>query len=1161
MKLRRLLINKMPGVDDGYGVEFEDGLTVVEGPNEAGKSTLARAVRALLWPDTRAKGYVSVSAVFEDSEGLVSVEREGPRVRWTREGEEAAPPSIPDEHLAHSFFIGAEELVDIQALHGKDVAAAIRKQMAGGYDLEAVRELFPDPARSHSARKATSAYQAADRKVREEEGRQEEIAHEAEQLEALQAKVRQGHGAIREARFVQAALRLTAKQGALEVQTALLTELPTELASLGTDALERLDQRLEEQEGKEQQKIKLVRDRERVQSDAAECGLDQPVGARTLAILDDKASILRETQRKLEAATLNHAKSVSSHSNARQAVGGREGVDLDLGDGSEWFELLRQRAEVESECGATENLLKHLIHRGVAPELPREELEEGVRNLRLWLRAGLRSAADTATGTDAFKKLCAGLATLSLVTAAVLFTLGLPYWALALGLGAGLVVPAAFLRSKEVVGEGGDLRARARAEYPQSLDPPTAWEEPTVQDCLTRLTQSLAEWATFDEFERERSSLRNRLQGLEERAQHQDEERQELAQRIGADTDLPHAEMMTFARGLDRLAQAELALADATSESEQLQAQVDEQLAKLGKALDAEGEVAPAEVPDAKPAVERLKQRSEALARARDAEERISRDMARVDEDSQNIAGYIAQIYESAGLETGDRSGLAHLVNNSLPVYLEVSAKCRSLESSVAEAQGDLAGAPAEIARMAPEELEEHAVTLEARAETLEGLQQRAAQITERISLTMNADSQRELLAQRRDALEALSGCHDDYLDRLTGRFLMGRVTDRHKRDHEPLVLQNARKMFAKFTHQDYELEVARGAEGSFMARNNRRAVSLTPAQLSTGTRAQLLLAARLAFVETNQAKSPLPIFMDEALDHSDAERFSAIAASLGEVTQDGRQVIYLTNDATDAGLMERALVADGHAAPHRIDLGQVRGMSSEPMAATDLELAPIAVVPAPESMSSAEYGALIQVPALELTRGPAAQHVFYLLEDNLESLHTLLASHVDTVGQWQSVLRNDATLALKVQQGMSAAPTLEKRGLLLGAFCQAWVVGRGLPVNLEVLLGCGCLSDRWPEPLSAIAASLNGNGTLFIEALRSKRDERSKGLQAKFIDELENALQVSGHVTEAPMLDEDEVQRRVLVSDAAEGTDTQQVTVLVKRWWAHAQRGTSTNG
>ena len=1169
MKLRRLLINKMPGVDDGYGVEFEDGLTVVEGPNEAGKSTLARAVRALLWPDTRAKGYVSVSAVFEDSEGLVSVEREGPRVRWTREGEEAAPPSIPDEHLAHSFFIGAEELVDIQALHGKDVAAAIRKQMAGGYDLEAVRELFPDPARSHSARKATSAYQAADRKVREEEGRQEEIAHEAEQLEALQAKVRQGHGAIREARFVQAALRLTAKQGALEVQTALLTELPTELASLGTDALERLDQRLEEQEGKEQQKIKLVRDRERVQSDAAECGLAQPVEARTLAILDDKASILRETQRKLEAATLNHAKSVSSHSNARQAVGGREGVDLDLGDGSEWFELLRQRAEVESECGATENLLKHLIHRGVAPELPREELEEGVRNLRLWLRAGLRSAADTATGTDAFKKLCAGLATLSLVTsavlslvtAAVLFTLGLPYWALALGFGAGLVVPAAFLRSREAVGESGDLRARAQAEYPQSLDPPTAWEETIVQDCLNRLTQSLAEWLTFEEFERERSSLRNQLQGLEERAQHQDEERQELAQRIGADTDLPHAEMMTFARGLDRLAQAELALADATSESEQLQAQVDEQLAKLGKALDAEGEVAPAEVPDAKPAVERLKQRSEALARARDAEERISRDMARVDEDSQNIAGYIAQIYESAGLETGDRSGLAHLVNNSLPVYLEVSAKCRSLESSVAEAQGDLAGAPAEIARMAPEELEEHAVTLEARAETLEGLQQRAAQITERISLTMNADSQRELLAQRRDALEALSGCHDDYLDRLTGRFLMGRVTDRHKRDHEPLVLQNARKMFAKFTHQDYELEVARGAEGSFMARNNRRAVSLTPAQLSTGTRAQLLLAARLAFVETNQAKSPLPIFMDEALDHSDAERFSAIAASLGEVTQDGRQVIYLTNDATDAGLMERALVADGHAAPHRIDLGQVRGMSSEPMAATDLELAPIAVVPAPESMSSAEYGALIQVPALELTRGPAAQHVFYLLEDNLESLHTLLASHVDTVGQWQSVLRNDATLALKVQQGMSAAPTLEKRGLLLGAFCQAWVVGRGLPVNLEVLLGCGCLSDRWHEPLSAIAAGLDGNGTLFIEALRSKRDERSKGLQAKFIDELENALQVSGHVTEAPMLDEDEVQRRVLVSDAAEGTDTQQVTGLVKRWWAHAQRSAPTNG
>lgn len=1161
MKLRSLQINSMPGVHDGYGVEFQDGLTVVEGPNEAGKSTLARAVRALLWPDARATGYISVTAVFEDSEGLVSVEREGPRVRWAREGEEVDPPAIPDEHLAHSFFIGAEELVDIQSLHGKDVAAAIRKQMAGGFDLEAVRELFPDPAKSHPARKAESAYHAADRKAREEEGRQDGIANEAEQLEALRAKLSQSRSAERELGFVQAAMRLASKQGALEVQAVLLAELPSELKNLSADALERLDQRLEEQEGKRRQKVKQERDLEKVQREAAECGLAHPVEAHTLAILDDKASILRETQRKLEDATLNHAKRVTAHSNARQAVGGREGVDLDLGDGSEWFEVLRQRAELESECQATESLLKHLDKRGASPELPREELEEGVRNLRLWLRAGLRSGIDPGADTSAFKRLCALLAALSLLTAGTLWLVGSPYWLAALSFGVGLIVPAIFPQAREVVGEAGDLRTRAQNEYPQSLEPPTAWEESAVQEALSRLTQGLAEWFTFDEFERERSSLRNQLQGLKERALRQNEKREELAQRIGADANLAHTELMTLARGLDRLAQAELTLADATSESEQLQALVDEQLANLGKELEAAGEAAPTEVPHAKPAVERLKQRSESLARAQDGEERIGRDIVRVEEDAQKVADYIAQIYDSAGLEAGDRSGLAHLVNNTLPIYLETSAACRSLENSVAEARGDLARAPAIIMQMTPEELEEHAAILEARTERVEDRQRQVAEITERVKLTKSADSQRELLAQRRAALESLSVCHDVGLDHLAGQFLMGRVTERHRRDHEPLVLQHARKMFAKFTHQKYELQVARGGEGSFMAKSNRRGTALSPAQLSTGTRAQLLLAARLAFVETNQAESPLPIFMDEALDHSDAERFSAIATSLGEATQDGRQIIYLTNDATDAGLMERALVADGHPAPHRIDLGQVRQLGTGPMAATDLELDPIAAVPSPQSMSSAEFGALIQVPALELTRGSAAQHVFYLLEDDLESLHTLLESHVDTVGQWQAVLRNDATLALKVQQGMSAAPTLEKRGLLLDAFCQAWIVGRGMPVNLEALLACEGLSDRWHQPLSAMAADLDGNGAAFIESLRSKGDERSKGLRTKFIVELERTLQDSGHVTDAPMLDADEVQRRVLVSDAAKGADTQKVTGLVRRWWAHAQRGTSTNG
>jgi len=367
MKLRRLQINSMPGIHDGYEVLFQDGLTVVEGPNEAGKSTLARAVRALLWPDTRSSSYVSVSAVFEGPEGLLNVEREGPRVRWTRDGEEMAPPAIPDEHLAHSFFIGAEELVDIQALEGKDVAAAIRKQMAGGFDLEAVRDLFPDPTRSRAGRKATDAYNTADRKAREEEGRQESIAQEAEQLEALRAKVLQSRGAQREREFVQAAVRLATKQGALDVQRAQLAELPTGLANLSSDALERLDQRLEEQEGKHRQKLKLGRDLERVQREASDCNLAHPVDAHTLSVLDDKASILREIQRKLEAATLNHAKSVTAHSNARQAVGVREGVDLDIGDVSDGFELLRQRAEVESERRSRENLLKQLDQRCEPP--------------------------------------------------------------------------------------------------------------------------------------------------------------------------------------------------------------------------------------------------------------------------------------------------------------------------------------------------------------------------------------------------------------------------------------------------------------------------------------------------------------------------------------------------------------------------------------------------------------------------------------------------------------------------------------------------------------------------------------------------------------------------------------------------------------------------
>lgn len=65
--------------------------------------------------------------------------------------------------------------------------------------------------------------------------------------------------------------------------------------------------------------------------------------------------------------------------------------------------------------------------------------------------------------------------------------------------------------------------------------------------------------------------------------------------------------------------------------------------------------------------------------------------------------------------------------------------------------------------------------------------------------------------------------------------------------------------------------------------------------QLSTGTRIQLLLAIRVAFVESQESNVKLPLLADELLANSDVDRAKAIIEALTEVSKEGRQIFYFT--------------------------------------------------------------------------------------------------------------------------------------------------------------------------------------------------------------------------------------------------------------------------
>ena len=70
--------------------------------------------------------------------------------------------------------------------------------------------------------------------------------------------------------------------------------------------------------------------------------------------------------------------------------------------------------------------------------------------------------------------------------------------------------------------------------------------------------------------------------------------------------------------------------------------------------------------------------------------------------------------------------------------------------------------------------------------------------------------------------------------------------------------------------------------DGTFVAHDVRQGAERALSELSSGTRMQLLLALRMAWIETReQGGETLPLFLDEALTTSDEARFAVMAQSL----------------------------------------------------------------------------------------------------------------------------------------------------------------------------------------------------------------------------------------------------------------------------------------
>jgi exonuclease SbcC len=340
-------------------------------------------------------------------------------------------------------------------------------------------------------------------------------------------------------------------------------------------------------------------------------------------------------------------------------------------------------------------------------------------------------------------------------------------------------------------------------------------------------------------------------------------------------------------------------------------------------------------------------------------------------------------------------------------------------------------------------------------------------------------------------------------------------------------VIERAAEYFRTFTRNAYELRLPDVDEPEFSAWDTSAAKSLTLSQLSDGTRIQLLLAVRIAFSIEAERGTKVPLMLDEALSTADPERFRAVAESLAVLAKDGRQIFYMTANPADVAAWKMVYGSSGGPEPHVIDLARVRGGQAAVSDMAMLRVTPAPEVPEPGAMTAEQYGMAIRVPPASMHKPVESLHLFYLLRDDLDSLYTLIReTRITTVGQWVSLSESGRAhrfLPANVCSRLDALCRCARETYEIRA------VGRGSPVDGEVLRESGTVTETFITRLTSLASDLDGDGRRFLAAFEDRSEERVKGFRNDARQRLRTYFENYGYIDSRPVVNAGEIRLRVI--------------------------------
>lgn len=1137
LSFQSIEIRQMPGFPQG-GLSLKKlcpGVNIVYGPNASGKTTLGKAISSLLKQSSDARDRDSLRGCIELHGTSISIDRDFGYIKCQNltDGSEIDRPHLAPADMGNSYVLALHDLVNSARDH--DLAKAIGRELAGGYDVaEASQELeFQEKASGKGKR--SKAHIAARSSRRDAEQEQQQLIQQQQKLVQLQADKQQAMEAASRLQLLEkTSAYLDSRERFEETQRRVAT-FADGMAKITGQEIKELDQLKDSIEKKENQQREEQRKITAAQQVLTRCNLpEEGVSVELIGVLRKKSRRLSSSRDAIQRAQHDLSESQQNLVAIKRSLGPDASAErtrtIDTSVVEKLFKHL-QRVEAFRARKATARTLSEWLETEESSDNP-AALREAVLLLHQWVAVNRAASTDDRKG-HLLKLIAAGVV---LSSSLLLGFFVHPSWyglaPIAIGLLGWAFWPTAGVE------QTGDIQS----QYDNlQVGSPRDWTEEGVREQLRDLQQR-CDAATLEQERRIKwGNLAEELQQLRQEEEAMEEKRQKLIQHLGIDTD--EATLSMLAANLERLQSAQQQFAVHQDAVERAQQEFAEFLNAINDLLSPFG-MNTTDDPDViAEQIEDLSQRQRQYASATQSIEDSKNNVNRLDEDIRDHRARLLDVYRSAGL-TPEQETTLRLYTGQKADYDEALNDQRVAQAAYQTARTALTDRP-ELLELSREALHSEQQRCREQADQLSPISTQIGGIENAIATAREGDELEVALAYELACADELREQRNRDCDLVIGNVLANFIDRQESATELPVVLRRARELFSRITHGRYELHVPTGEKPEFRAVETAGRVGLGLDQLSSGTRLQLLLAARLAFVERQEQGVKLPLVFDETLGNSDERRATEIIDAAIEICRQGRQVFYFTAQYDEVAKWKELLKDSQNLEYKIVDLAEERQFSeSERIPFIEYERPKPVEVPAPEGCDWIAYGQLLRVPRLKPETEISDCHLWYLIDDP-STLHQLLKKGINKWGQLQSLVSIHRVEGMTPEsENMLKAKARER---LLRAVLKSWNIGRGRTVDRQILMDSGAISETYLDRVSELAAEMHGEGKAIIRALEASE---VRGFRTDKRQELEEFLVESGYIDERETLTPQQIQdeaRLAVYADLEKGLiDQREFQVLV---------------